>query len=79
MVVKNLKTERARLAEAEYNSYHPDAFPGSARWMKNQRANDALKAFDAANPEIISELRETKKSADKARYDALSDFVKSGS
>ena len=47
--------------------------------MKNQRANDALKAFDAANPEIISELRETKKSADKARYDALSDFVKSGS
>jgi hypothetical protein len=77
--METLKIERAKLAEAEYNSYDADAFPGSARWMKNKKANDALKVFDLAHPEVVAEIREEKKAAEKAKYDALSDFVKSGS
>ena len=74
-----LREERSELARAEYNSYDEDAFPGSARWMKNRRDSDALAAFDAAHPEIIAELETERKAAQQARYDGLSDFVKSGS
>lgn len=77
--MKTLKEERALLAEAEYSAYDVDAFPGSAKWMENKAARDALKIFDTAHPEIIAGLEIERKAAQQARYDKLSDFVKNGS
>lgn len=48
----SLKGQREALVQAEYNTYSPDAFPGSKRWLANKAARDALAAFDAAHPEI---------------------------
>lgn len=48
----SLKGQRDSLVQAEYNTYSPDAFPGSKRWLANKAARDALAAFDAAHPEI---------------------------
>lgn len=71
--------EREVLAAAEYNTYSPEHFPGSARWHANHRAAKALADFDAAHPELVSFLQARKAARDKARYDGLSDFVKAGS
>lgn len=77
--MSNLRTEREALAQAESRSYDPDAFPGSARWMKNNNAARALAAFDAEHPEIVAELKAEKEAARKAKFDAMSDFAKNGS
>ena len=76
---QSLRDHRKALAEAEYNSYDPDNFPGSARWRKNKVDADALAAFDTVHPEIIEAIKAEKKAAEKAAYDSLSDFVKMGS
>jgi len=76
---KTPRGQRAALVTAEYNTYNPEAFPGSAEWRKNAAARDALDTFDAAHPELVAELEAEAKAAKQARYDALSDFVKNGS
>jgi hypothetical protein len=79
MDAQNLRAQRKVLAEAEYNTYSPDYFPGSAGWRKNKAAADALKQFDAAHPEIIAALQAERAAERKRSYEALSDFVKGGS
>jgi hemerythrin len=74
-----LREERSELVKSELNTYDADAFPGSAQWMKNRKFVTAIKEFDAAHPEIIAELKAEKKASDDAKFDKLSDFVKSGS
>ena len=64
---------------AEYNAYSPDHFPGSAKWNRWNQAVKALEAFDAAHPELVAELKSEAEADRKAKYDALSDFVKNGS
>lgn len=46
----SLKGKREALAIEVYNTYSPDDFPGSKRWLAHKRATDALAAFDAAHP-----------------------------
>jgi hypothetical protein len=74
-----LEGQREALARAEYNSYDPDAFPGSAKWNANKRAADALAAFDEAHTEIKAAVDAARKATEQARYAALSDFAKMGS
>jgi len=64
--------------EAE-NTYSENYFPGTTKWFKHQDACEALKAFDAAHPEMVARINAKRKADDAARYDALSDFVKNGS
>jgi len=73
-----LRSERKRLAEAEFNSYSPENFPGSAGWRKNKIAKDALAVFDLAHPDIVAELKAEREATQKAKYDSLSDFAKMG-
>ena len=77
--MQELREERKILAEMERNTYSPESFPGSAAWKINNKAADALKAFDLAHPEIIAEIKIERAAARKAKYDGLSDFVKMGS
>lgn len=74
-----LREERAILAKEELNTYDADAFPGSAPWMKNNKAAKVLRAFDAAHPEILAELKADAEAARTRSFDNLSDFIKSGS
>jgi hypothetical protein len=76
---QTLAGQREALAMAEYNTYSPENFPGSAKWRANKRAADALAVFDAAHPEIAAAKEADRQAAQKAKYDALSDFVKMGS
>lgn len=71
--------QREALVIAEYNSYDADAFPGSAKWRKNHSDRLALDVFDAANPDLVEEIKKERALGQKARYNALSDFVKNGS
>ena len=71
--------QRKALVIAEYNAYSPDHFPGSAKWNRWNQAVKALEAFDAAHPELVAELKSEAEADRKAKYDALSDFVKNGS
>ena len=59
-MMMDLRAQRKILADAEYASYSPFHFPGSAAWKKSQAALDALLAFDAQHPEIIAELMRKK-------------------
>ena len=70
--------QRAALVRAAYNSYSPDHFPGSAKWLENKRHEDALAAFDAAHPELAAAAEEARKATQQARFDALSDFARMG-
>ena len=70
---------RAALAQAVSRAYSPSSFPGSRAWMICNRAEKALDAFDAANPDVIAEMKAAKKAADEARWAAQSDFAKNGS
>ena len=70
--------QRAALAKAERDSYSADAFPGSRQWLENKKHADALKAFDAAHPELVAELKAEREAAERAAYDRLSDFIKDG-
>ena len=74
-----LRAQRLILSDAEYNSYNPDAFPGSRAWKANNIAAQALAAFDAEHPEIIAEIKAEQAAARAAKYAAMSDFVKMGS
>ena len=48
-------------------------------WNRWNQAVKALEAFDAAHPELVAELKSEAEADRKAKYDALSDFVKNGS
>jgi len=76
---ETLENDRAILVAADRGSYNSADFPGSAAWIKHRRDTKALRAFDDLHPEIIAEIRAAKTIAEKARYNALSDFVKAGS
>lgn len=56
----DLHAARKALVVAEYNSYSPESFPGSKRYMENMRAAKALDAFDAEHPEIIAAIKAAK-------------------
>ena len=71
--------QREALVMAEADSYSPDAFPGSRQWIENKKAADALAAFDRRHPEVKAEMDAERAAAEKARYESLSEFVKSGS
>lgn len=75
----SLLGQRQRLAEAALRSYSPEHFPGSPKWLANKRAVDALAAFDVAHPEIAARIEAERVAKQKAKYEALSDFVKAGS
>lgn len=77
--MKNLKTMRAELVIAEYNSYSPDNFPGSVLWTRNNNDFIALKEFDLAHPEIKSAVEAEHRAKRKKDYDAMGDFIKAGS
>ena len=70
---------RASLAQAVSRAYSPSSFPGSRAWLICNKAEKALDAFDAANPEVLAEMKAAKKAADEARWAGQSDFVKNGS
>ena len=72
-------SKRNELSDAERYSYSPDDFPGSKNWRINKAHADALAAFDAANPEVLAEVKAQRKAREAARYNALSDFAKMGS
>ena len=57
MINQSLRAQRKALVEAEYNSYDPEAFPGSPQWRKNKAARNALDEFDAAHPEVAAEIK----------------------
>ena len=67
------------LDNAVSNSYDPEDFPGSKNWKIHHAARIKLEEFEKANPELVEDIRKSKKVRDDAAYDALSDFVKSGS
>lgn len=69
----------AKLKEAEYNAYDPDNFPGSAKWKYHKQLADKVSEFEAANPELMAELKAEKAAKESKRYNELSDFVKNGS
>jgi hypothetical protein len=58
---------REELRIAEYNSYDPDDFPGSKGWWAHKRASDALRAYDAAHPEVVAEIAARKAAKDAAQ------------
>lgn len=71
--------------EAEYDSLlaaeaatYTTAFPGSKAWMRYKAAMDAVRAFEAAHPEVAAATKTAKAAARKAEYSGLSDFVKAG-
>ena len=76
---KTPRGQRDALTEAEYNSYNPDAQPGSAARKKYYACVAALESFDADHPELVADLAAERTAKAKADYNALSDFVKSGS
>jgi hypothetical protein len=67
------------LDDAVSNSYDPDDFPGSKNWKIHHAAQQKLEEFEAANPELVESVRQSRRATDDAAYDALSDFVKNGS
>jgi len=73
------RTERAILRRASDNTYSPDDFPGSRRYMLHLAASRALAAFDAAHPDLVAALAGERKAQMDALYAAQSDFVKRGS
>lgn len=71
--------QREQLAAAEYNLYSEDNYPGSKKWHAWNDAVQALRAFDAAHPDLAKSLKDKFDAKSKADYEALSDFVKMGS
>lgn len=63
--LETLEGQREVLASADYNTYSPDDFPGSKRYNEHQKAEKALREFDAAHPEIKAALQ-AKKDAETA-------------
>lgn len=59
-----LRAAREKLTAAESDSYDPDAFPGSRKWMVNKAARDALGAFDVEHPAISAALEAERKQRD---------------
>ncbi len=53
--MEDLKEQRKELAEAVYNSYSPEDFPGSKAWRITQSHQKQLNEFDTAHPEIIAQ------------------------
>lgn len=76
---QTLQGQREVLVRNEHNTYSLDHWPGSAEWKVNKRAADALAAFDAAHPEVKAAEEAERRTAENARYAALSDFAKRGS
>ncbi len=70
---------RAALVIKERDTYSPENFPGSSRWLENKKWADQIAEIDRDHPEISEKLNADRKARDKAKYDALSDFVKMGS
>ena len=56
-MTSDLLQQREQLRRAECNTYNPEDFPGSRRWLRHDQAEKALRDFDAAHPEILVELR----------------------
>ncbi len=63
-----LTEERSELAYAESSTYSPSAFPGSAEWQRNVDADAALKAFDAAHPEVIVKIKADRAAEREAKW-----------
>lgn len=70
---------RAKLALEESNTYSENHYPGSRAWHINNDAALALRAFDAAHPEMVAQIKAGRIAKMNTDYDALSDFVKMGS
>ena len=51
-----LAEKREELKKLDEYSYSPDSFPGSQDWIEHRQAEQALKDFDAAHPEIVAEI-----------------------
>lgn len=76
---KTPEGQRERLVIAEYNLYSENNFPGSEKWHRWNDAVQALRAFDAAHPDLAKAAKDAYDAKSKADYEALSDFVKMGS
>jgi hypothetical protein len=57
MTTAELQEARKELVRNERGTYSPDDFPGSGGWRRNKAAREALKAFDAAHPEILAGIK----------------------
>jgi len=79
LYMQTLPGQREALAIAEENSYSPNYHPGSNAWHKNAAAANALRAFDAAHPEIVAGINAARAAKAQVEWDAMSDFVKMGS
>ena len=64
------KIQRRNLVRAEMDSYDSSAFPGSRQWRQNQSDRAAIKAFDAAHPEVLAEIKAGDEAAKAAKMDA---------
>jgi hypothetical protein len=67
---KQLRKQRRQLADNDYNTYSPDDFPGSKRWNEHNAAEKALRAFDAAHPEVKAALQAKKDAKASKRLNA---------
>ena len=54
--MQDLIQQRKELAKVAYNTYNPDAFPGSKAWRINNEAEVNLRNFDLSHPEVKAEI-----------------------
>ncbi len=63
-----LRIERRRLSQVASDLYSPENFPGSKAWLACSAAEQALKDFDAANPEVLASVKAEKAAAAPKDY-----------
>lgn len=63
-----LRIERKALYQATRDAYSPDDFPGSKRWLACLAAEQALREFDVAHPEVLASIKAEKAAAPPPDY-----------
>lgn len=72
-IAPELLAEHRRLCADDYNTYNANHFPGSRGWNIHQQAEQALREFNAAHPEVQAAKaaeRQAKLDAERAEREA---------